>query len=54
MGGLIERITDAFEVIRELLPPDMVLVMEQRVLTNKALLLGADQPKEQSMRRTTS
>lgn len=54
MDGLIERITDAFEVIRELLPPDMGLVMEQRVLTNKALLLGADQPKEQSMRRTTS
>gem|GEM_PF-6398812 len=40
MESLIERIADTFDRNRDLLPPDMVEVMELRVQANKALLLA--------------
>jgi len=40
MDILIERITDTFDLIRDLLPPDMVTVIALRVQANRALLMG--------------
>lgn len=54
MGALIERITGTFEMVRDLLPPDMVEVMALRVQSNRSLLLGEVDPDNKSMRRATS
>jgi len=40
MDILIKRITDTFDLIRDLLPPDMVTVIALRVQANRALLMG--------------
>lgn len=46
MDTLIVRIVDTFDIIRDLLPPDMVDVMKLRVQANKSLLLGGAHPED--------